>query len=398
MITITFKDEPIARFIQDHRSFVIEYETKELTKSITLSLPNTKRFYTYENRLPPYMETFVPEGYLYEIFKNLLSKEFGYVDDYLIFSKLAPNIKARIGFLSHTNKLDFGAIDLEEILQNDTEDTFAKLLHAFLHKNAISGVQPKTVALIHSKETLKHTEYIIKTWGEEYPQLALNEFFCLQACQNAGVAIPNIWLSKNNKFLVVENFTIKQDHILGFEEMLSLMDKNRHNKYEGSYEQIAKIIAQFSTQKQSDLRQYFKIVVMNYLLKNGDAHLKNFALLFEEDFSQIYLSPAYDIVNTVAYLPKDKPALTLFGKKIWYAKEALLRFGIKYCMLTQKEAASIYARCQEALSHCIELIEKESEKNEDFRKIATKMVKSLRFSLNQTEDIKELPYELTRSW
>jgi len=38
---------------------------------------------------------------------------------------------------------------------------------------------------------------------------------------------------------------------------------------------------------------------MDYLLFNGDAHLKNFGLLFTKDFQQIYLSPAYDVVCTV---------------------------------------------------------------------------------------------------
>ena len=49
-------------------------------------------------------------------------------------------------------------------------------------------------------------EYIVKTWGEEYPYLAENEYFCMRAVQYAGIAIPNIQLSKNKKFLLVEKF------------------------------------------------------------------------------------------------------------------------------------------------------------------------------------------------
>ncbi len=51
------------------------------------------------------------------------------------------------------------------------------------------------------------------------------------------------------------------------------------------------------------------MVVMNYFLKNGDAHLKNFGLFFSDDFSRIWLAPAYDVVTTTAYIFKDKPAL-----------------------------------------------------------------------------------------
>ncbi len=67
-----------------------------------------------------------------------------------------------------------------------------------MHKNAISGVQPKTLAILKDKESLSSKEYIIKTWGgEEYPpQLALNEYFCLKAIEKVGVQIPNLKLSK----------------------------------------------------------------------------------------------------------------------------------------------------------------------------------------------------------
>jgi len=41
---------------------------------------------------------FLPEGYYFEVFKNILSKEFGYVDDYLLFRFLAPNITSRLNF------------------------------------------------------------------------------------------------------------------------------------------------------------------------------------------------------------------------------------------------------------------------------------------------------------
>ena len=259
MIKLYLKDQEIASFIQDKKSYLIDYKDFDIKNSISLSLPNTKRFYTYEDRFPPYLETFLPEGYLYEIFKNILTKEYGYIDDYLIFSKLAANINARVKFSSDFDKIDFEFLDIDNILQNDSTDTFSRLLEIFLDKNAISGVQPKTIALLKDKETLHVKEYIIKTWGDEYQNLAENEYFCLNACKKAGVKIPNIKLSKNKKFLVVENFIFNDDEILGFEEILSLMDKNRVNKYDGSYEQIAKIIYQFTTNKREyRFRRYCK--------------------------------------------------------------------------------------------------------------------------------------------
>ncbi len=397
MIKLYLKEKEIATFVQDANEYLIDYKNFDIKNSISLSLPNTKRFYTYKHRFPPYFETFLPEGYLYEIFKQILTKEYGYIDDYLIFSKLAPNIKSRVNFESDFSKLDFEFLEIDNILQNDTSDTFSKLLDIFLNKNAISGVQPKTVALLKEKETLHIKEYIIKTWGNEYPNLAENEYFCLQAFVKAGINTAKVQLSQNRRFLVVENFIFQDDEILGFEEILSLMDKNRDSKYNGSYEQVAKVISQFTTNKKSSLSEYFKVVVMNYLLKNGDAHLKNFGLLFSKDFRTISLSPAYDIVNTTAYLFKDKPALMLDGKKLWYDRETLIQFGVKNCMLTAKEANAIYEKCIEALKEIIVDIEAYIELNPDFEMVGRRMCESFKHSL-EDKTTKELPLELTRTW
>ncbi|WP_457744026.1 type II toxin-antitoxin system HipA family toxin [Sulfurimonas sp.] len=383
----------IADFVRDEKNFMINYKEFTLQNSITLSMPNSKKIYFYEYRFPPFLESFLPEGYLYEIFKNLLSKEYGYVDDYLVFNFLASNIQSRITFQSDIKSVQFVEYDIDEILQNDTNDTFSNLVKTFLHKNAISGVQPKTLALLRDKEQVHTKEYIIKTWGDEYPELALNEYFCLQTVAMAGLKIPNIKLSKNNKFLLVEKFTFDNDGIfLGFEEILSLMDKNKDEKYSGSYEQVAKVIYQFCSDKKGSMKSYYKMIVMNYLLKNGDAHLKNFGLLFNDDFSRIWLSPVYDVVNTVVYIHKDKPALMLGGKKIWWGRQMLQEFGQKSCLLSKKEATLYYDECLDALALGFKKLQNYTEKNSDFT-IGKMMLDSWK-----SKETKGISDELVRAW
>ncbi len=396
MIDIFHNQNNIALFIKDNRNFIIDYKNFDIKNSIALSLPNTQKIYLYDYKFPPFLETFLPEGYLYEIFKNILSKEYGKVDDYLIFSLLSSNIKSRIEFQSDLkDSVNFPSFDIDEILDNDTDDTFSNLLQIFLNKNAISGVQPKTIALL--KEKLHTKEYIIKTWGNEYQDLALNEYFCLKAVQKAGVKTVNVKLSKNNKFLIVEKFTPKSDgSFYGFEEILSLMDKNKESKYDGSYEQIAKIIYTFTTNKKESMVAFYKTVVMNYLLKNGDAHLKNFGLLFDDDFANIFYSPAYDVVNTVVYIYKDKPALMLAGKKIWWAKETLIKFGQKSCLLPSNEAKEYYQECFDALKWVIGELEEYLLKNPDF-KIGKMIVDSWKLSIKEVTT-KEIDDDTIRTW
>ena len=381
MIKVFHHNKYIATFQAENKKYILEYKNFELKNSISLSLPNTQKFYISEFDFIPYFESFLPEGYLFEVFKSYLMKEYGYIDDYLLFSILAPNIEGRI---SYGKTKDFEIeFELDYILENDTSDTFNYLLNIFLQKNAISGIQPKTVAILKDKEKLNRKNYIIKTWEDEFPYLAENEYLSLKTVEFAGIKIPNIYLSKNKKFLVVERFDGKN---LGFEEVLSLMGKVRTFKYNGSYEQVAKTIYQYLSNPK-EMEEFFKLIVMNYLLKNGDAHLKNFGLLFNDDLSEIHLSPAYDVVTTTAYIFKDKPALTLFGRKKWYYEE-LIEFGQKYCFL--ENAKDLFDECIEAKNKGIKLLEEYISNNPHFEIIGKRMLDSWQN--------KEITDDVIRAW
>src|SRR5690606_26240634 len=47
---------------------------------------------------------------------------------------------------------------------------------------------------------------------------------------------------------------------------------------------------------------------------NGDMHLKNWSLIYR-DRQRAELSPAYDFVSTIAYIPDDKSALSFSRRK-----------------------------------------------------------------------------------
>jgi serine/threonine-protein kinase HipA len=362
-------------------------------------MPFKNSSYVWQNKLHPIFDMNMPEGYLFEILKQYISKEYGYLDDFLVFSYLCGNIQSRLTFDSWIEKNTFLSFDIEEILQNDSEDTFKNLISTYLTKNAISGVQPKSLALLEDKESLTTKEYIIKTWGDDYKELSLNEYFCLQATKKAGVKIPNIKLSKNNKFLIVERFNYDEtkDSFFGFEEILTLQGKNKDEKYSGSYEQVAKVVYGVSTNKLHDMEALFKIIVMNYLLKNGDAHLKNFGILYDEEIKKIWLAPAYDIVNTVVYFYKDRPALSMFGKKVWFGRDELVKFGIQHCYLSKKESNNVYDICISALEQSIEELEVYITTNEQFQNIGNKILECWKLSLEQ-KTYREMPDEITRNW
>lgn len=366
---------------------------------ISLIMPYKSSSYMWKYKLHPIFDMNMPEGYLFELFKKYLTKEYGYLDDFLIFSHICSNIQGRLTYESEVSRKDFTTFDLDEVIENDTTDTFTKIVTAFLDKNAISGVQPKSLATLKDKESITSKEYIIKTWGEEYPQLALNEYFCLKTIEKTGVPIPNIKLSKNNKFLLVERFNYEKDNdsFLGFEELLSLLGKNKDEKYSGSYEQVVKVVYSVSTDKLNCINNLYKVIIMNYLLKNGDAHLKNFGILYNDDFSSVLFSPAYDVVNTVAYFHTDRPALTMFGKKMWFGRKELIKFGVQNCYLKESEALEIYEKCIKVLKNSINELENYIKINKEFEQIGKIMIDTWSLSLDE-KTYKEVPNEIIRNW
>jgi serine/threonine-protein kinase HipA len=124
------------------------------------------------------------------------------------------------------------------------------------------------------------------------------------------------------------------------------------------------------------MQSYFKMVALNYMLKNGDAHLKNFGLLYSRDFTQIELAPVYDIITTTAYIYKDKPALNMFGKKVWFNKDEILEFGQKYCMLKHKDALTLYQECQDALTEVAQELREYITHNPHFKEVGELMLQA----------------------
>lgn len=114
-------------------------------------------------------------------------------------------------------------------------------------------------------------------------------------------------------------------------------------KYDYSYEKIASLMKIHVSTYPVELEKFFKIIVFNYLIHNGDAHLKNFSLYFNEVIDSYTLTPAYDLLNTRLHLPHESElALDLFEggfesecyqKNGYYAYDDFYEFGIRIGML-----------------------------------------------------------------
>lgn len=86
---------------------------------------------------------------------------------------------------------------------------------------------------------------------------------------------------------------------------LTSENKGKEFKYDAlSYEDLAELFQKYVPAWKVEILKFFDIIVFNFLISNGDAHIKNFALLETPD-GDFKLAPAYDLINTRIHLPDD---------------------------------------------------------------------------------------------
>ncbi len=201
-------------------------------------------------------------------------------------------------------------------------------------------MQPKVLLDATERGSLSASGYIVKAWGGDYPQLAANEYFCMTAARNAGLTVSDFHLAENGGLFVMKRFDRTEDGAtLGFEDMCSLQALGASQKYHGTYERVAKTLKDFVSGGNLHLarRQLFSTIVLSSMVRNGDAHLKNFGVIYHSSENEVSMAPVYDVVTTAAYIEKDVPALALEGTKKWWPRKMLENYALHRLAMTKKE-------------------------------------------------------------
>ncbi len=311
--------------------------------ALSLLMPVRGDEYRYP-RLHPIFQMNLPEGYVLEQLRNRLAKT-STLDPMLLLA-LAGGTSPIGRVFVHSEAIDalvqretIGKGEkLDDILAWDgAENLFIDLVERYILRAGISGVQPKVLvpeqsAAIPERFTTNTADLIIKSGRDEFPHLAINEFICMSIAKEAGLPVPEFFLSKNMQLFVMRRFDRDdQQNPLGFEDMAALMGLSAEQKYEKSYSAIAKAVRLYCPTEhlRDSLDQLFDMVALSCIVGNGDAHLKNFGLLYSTPTqADARLAPVYDIVNTTAYIPEDSLALDLGGNKsLFAARQTLLDFA-----------------------------------------------------------------------
>ncbi len=300
-------------------------------------------------KLHPIFQMNLPEGALKEAIVNHFAK-IQTMDDMNLLKLIGPYMLGRVKFEKLIDNKE--NLQLDEILSNTTQNLFDELMQRFAIRSGVSGVQPKLLLKAHNKTTMKFEHFIVKSWEQEYPNLALNEYFCMRAVQNANLPTPEFYLSDDLKMFIMKRFDIEDDgSYLGFEDMCVLTARATQEKHNGSYEECARVIKDVvaAQKRKESLKIFFTALVMNHLLQNGDGHLKNYGILYKNDFDNSYLAPIYDVITTTIYIKNDIPALRLSDGKLWWKEKTYKNFAKQSCGLSNKEYDTILDNCKNAI-------------------------------------------------
>ena len=239
-----------------------------------------------------------------------------------------PNIE---GYCLTCRKQLFDGKRVHTVLPFDTPK--ADNLEIFQEKTkrlSISGVQLKYSLKLEGKElelTDKGGRYILKpippsTQMVAREQAPENEHLTMQIAARlfsiSTAANGLIYFKDGSPAYLTRRFDVRSTGgKYQQEDMAQLSGRSRnthgeHFKYDGTYEEIGRLIEKYVAAYPPALEQFFRLVVFNYLFSNGDAHLKNFSLI-QTDMGDYTLSPAYDLMCTVLHTPLESDtALDLY--------------------------------------------------------------------------------------
>jgi serine/threonine-protein kinase HipA len=328
----------------DITSFVFTYlpGTRQ-DRAISLLMP--VRTKSWESPfLFPVFQVSLPEGALRQALQRNFSKFLDRFDDMALLGIVGESLIGQVQAVPQGTTPASKSMhqSLKSLLSQDLQEVISHYLGADQKGPGVSGGFLKFLARSPSEpnegmtRTLTLRDWVVKLNDPDRPTIVLLEHFGMMAARKMGLSVPETCLSPSFDRLLVERFdTDAAGAPLGFEDMCALTGQPANLKFSGSVERIVKIIRTFCSGKSAlvSCDAFYAQYLLCNTIRNGDAHLKNFGLLYGPG-SAPTLAPVYDMLSMSAYAPKndqgdamDTLALTFGGTKRWLKAVELKRLG-----------------------------------------------------------------------
>ena len=273
-------------------------------------------------------------------------------------------IEVKEGYCLACRKKLFEKLPISSLLPFDAPkaDNFS-LYQEHSKRLSISGVQLKYSLRLEGKQlvlTEKGGQYILKPIPPSQQLVAItdvpenehltmqiaNQMFGISTAENALISFRD-----GTNAYITKRFDLKPDGSKYQQEdfaQVSNRTKETHGetfKYDGSYEEIGLLIKKYVAASIPAMERYFQLLVFNYVFSNGDAHVKNFSLIRDNN-GEYRLAPAYDLLSSVIHTPmesdtaldlyKDDIESAFYSKYGYYGRENFLELSLRLGILLKR--------------------------------------------------------------
>lgn len=274
-------------------------------------------------RLPAFFSNLLPEGPL----REYLAARAGLQPnrEFFLLATLGADLPGALTITPAEQMSSASAVDHDSREHPVMETAF---------RFSLAGVQLKFSAIMEAAGGLTIPaagiggSWIVKLPSSQFASVPENEYAMLALARVVGIEVPRTELidireihglpadagAMEGNALAVQRFdrgaTGETIHMEDFAQVFGLYPQDKY--HHRSYANIAAVLR--AETGEAGTYEFFRRLVFSVFIGNGDMHLKNWSLLYP-DWRTPRLSPAYDFVATLPYLPNDNLALTFGGSR-----------------------------------------------------------------------------------
>jgi len=272
-------------------------------------------------KLPPFFSNLLPEGHL----RDYLAKRGGVnpAREFMLLALLGDDLP--------------GAVIVKPLKDSSTGESTPEYPNSLTDVKpfhfSLAGIQLKFSAIVKGNGLTIPADgvggnWIIKLPAQNFSHVPQNEWAMLHLASAVGIPVPETRLIKldhisglpdlgifrDTQALAVKRFDRgergKRIHIEDFAQVYNLFPEDKYGKV--SYDNIANMV--WVLTGEVGLTDFIRRLTFTILIGNGDMHLKNWSFIYRDGCTP-ELTPAYDFVSTIPYIPSDNLALKLSGMK-----------------------------------------------------------------------------------
>jgi serine/threonine-protein kinase HipA len=319
-----FRRENLTRFV-----FAPDYWDDPARPVLGLRFEEDRRAHHQANmRLPPWFSNLLPEGRLRDWISRMGGAPLEAEAELLV--RVGHDLPGAVRVLpsERSTGIDPSWEGAEPATPGSTDG---------LWRFSLAGVMLKFSLLAQGERLIipaigEAGDWILKLPDPRYPDLPFNELAMMRLAAAAGIEIPEarlvhrdevqplpepVWAGTEPWAYAVRRFDRgPRRELIHIEDLAQVRGCYPEQKYQGSFDTVASLVHR--RRDRDALRELARRLCFNILIGNGDAHLKNWSLIYPDRRTPT-LAPAYDLVATFPYRPPaegpEALALRLGGTK-----------------------------------------------------------------------------------